>query len=180
MTHRRYPIEPLVAMSGRTASSLLHRQVNGEQYRNTLANGMTPYMADKLATMVGLDPYNVWPSWGADEFAELSKPCPECGERFIPNRSDQTYCTERCYQNQYQRTWKRNRYQSDPEFRAKNVERSRQYRKEAARGIRLRGAAYRQENRERLAARRREWYQANRETVLAKQRVIDARRRGAA
>lgn len=157
---RRYPIEPLLELSRLPYSRIVGR-VNSEAWNAMRTTGLTPYMADKLAVKCGFHPSQVWPSWEADEFAELSAPCGECGEQFIPRRKGHVYCAKTCGD----RARKRRQYHSDPAHREAKI---------AA------AAANREANREAAAKTAAAWRRNNPERVRAARAAYRARLRAAA
>lgn len=167
---RRYPVQPLLDLSGLTYSALL-RGKNGEAYRSIRENGLTPYMADQLAVKAGFHPSDVWETWADDEFAELSRECRNCRVLFVPSCDRNVYCSDRCRSCFHVREYRRRRYQNDPEYRAKVIEKSRRYREEAHRAIQVSHARYREQNRELLAAKERARHAANRDVILARRRA---------
>jgi hypothetical protein len=159
---RRYPIEPLMALTGKTQFALLEgRRVNSETWSNIRDRGFTPQMADKVACANGFHPSLVWPSWEQDEFDELSIPCKECGERFIPKRKGHVFHVVACAK----RAQARDRYQNDPEYRAKRIAAVKAHDDATRRAKRLKKAQHHRENAERIRAEKRAYYAANTELV---------------
>ena len=74
----------------------------------------------------------------------------------------------------------RERWAKDPAFRAKELEKQRQYTGEARTVISIKKARYYDERREELQAKAREHYAANREAIRARQRARYARKRAEA
>ena len=115
----RYPLQPLLDAAGITMSRLRDVvAIGGSTYANARRIGLTAEQADRYAVKLGLHPYEVWPEMADDAAKAASVTCPECERGFFPVRSSQVYCSKRCRQRLLQREWKRNRYQSDPQFAA--------------------------------------------------------------
>jgi hypothetical protein len=172
---RRYPIEPLMALTGKTQFALLEgRRVNSETWSNIRDRGFTPQMADKVACANGFHPSLVWPSWEQDEWDELSVECAECNERFVPRWPRHVYCSKGCRDAHNVKKYRRRRYAEDPEYRQRVLDKGRAYRAETVRAKRATDARYRAENAEARAERERARYHANRDAILARRRAARA------
>lgn len=109
---RRYPLEPLFALTGWTLNQVNRlAPCNGYEYQRRRTVGVTERTADRLAVAAGFHPWSVWPELAE----EASLECPECGGRFVPTRKGHRFCTPQCRL----RLWKRNRYATDPAYAEK-------------------------------------------------------------
>lgn len=147
---RRYPLADLVALlrlsdeavdraamsnpsgdhrpSDNQARRLLN--VGGSRWATMHRDGLTPDVAERLATQTGRHPAEVWPTWYDDEIAEHTRECAECGGPFqpAPRATRQKFCSVPCGHRHRARDRYRARYQTDPEFReAELVRRRRRY-----------------------------------------------------
>lgn len=99
MSHR-YPLDPLVALTGWTLTDVRRlAPCNGTEWRTRQEAGVTSYIADRIACAAGYHPHEVWPEMARHEFEELSRECEECGELFLPShkaRKDVRFCSKRC------------------------------------------------------------------------------------
>lgn len=95
--------------------------VSGSTWQNYMCHGVNREAAERIADKLGVHPYELWPDM-VDHDAGV-KPCEECGQPFIPNTTRQRFCDRNCAVRQ----WMRNRYQSDPDWRARDIARSRAY-----------------------------------------------------
>jgi hypothetical protein len=178
---RRYPIEPLMALTGKTQFALLEgRRVNSETWSNIRDRGFTPQMADKVACANGFHPSLVWPSWEQDEFDELSVACKGCETLFIPKRKGQKFCTHPCGHRYRERVRRRKRYATDPEYAQKRRDDARAYYEEAKRAKQLYRRVYYLANKEKEAARQKAYDARNRERVNAARRARYRRQKDAA
>lgn len=152
----RYPFAPVDAHRGDTELSVLADKIGVSlgAVQRWRERGMEEHNADKIATALGLHPWQLWPEMLVVATVEVQRECanPACYEVFVPSRSDQRVCSERCRK---------------PAWRAANPD------KEAA----LRKAEHAR-NREQRNAERRQRYRENRRGELLKQRIRDRERRG--
>jgi ribosomal protein S27AE len=148
------------------------------EYRD---RGMSDYVAERLALKAGLHPYEVWPEMADARVQELERSCEECGASFVPTRAGHRYCSTRCGQRVWNRAYQRRRYWSDPEYRARRIEKRREDKRTMSPAVRrvenARSARWARENRERHNASNRAWYEANRDTINARRRARYAERR---
>lgn len=197
MKPRRYNLDALVAASGLTEHALGRKVgMDGTALRRAREHGLVESAADRYATRAGFHPHSIWPEMGDHAFEDHAVECAErsCTERFVPTRKGHRYCSPACRRRHADREWKRRRYQTDPEFRAAENARKRQYHVDAARAIKANRARWYQENaartreanrryreahREEIKAKRRAYYLANREEIIAKQMERDRARRAA-
>lgn len=127
---RRYDLAPFLALTGWTMSRVQEiAPCGGREWRRRKAEGVTEYIADRIATAAGLHPHNVWPEMHADAIAIDGKVCDECGERFVPARSIQRFCTRPCYRRHHSRK-ANGKYRRTEVGAAKNRERRRRYYRE--------------------------------------------------
>ena len=179
----RYPIEPLQEVTG-WSSDRLRREgsVSGQTWKKYQAEGMPEPIADRLAVKCGLVPFLVWPNWLED----VGKPCEECGAWFVPFRRNGRFCGKQCQQRKAARV----RYNSNPEYRARQLEQRRRYYEECKSYVNRKNSQYYWENRDEILARQAEYdaatydpekrrarYQANRDQELKRQREYDRRKR---
>lgn len=138
---RRYPLEPLLTLTRVTPERLsVDAGFNESTVRQARKRGgLTAATADRLAVAAGFHPAQVWPSWLDDEFAECSVACGECGERFVPARVTNVYCTVKCKNRRSSREYRRRNPEWNRQQRAAyyaengDYERARQRRYDAAR-----------------------------------------------
>jgi lambda repressor-like predicted transcriptional regulator len=157
----RYPLEPLFKLTGWTMRQVSiasgTSKPNSIEYRTRLERGVTALVADRLAIAAGLHPAEIWPSWWDDTPPEApGKPCEECGGEFTPRSKVHVCCSDECGDRRKGREWRRNRYATDPDYRAAELARVRAYK-----------AVYR----ERLAAARRAARRAESVTDKGKKNV---------
>ena len=114
----RYPFDRLLdamRVTTRDACSLL--RISGTAAGRYQRNGLTAAEADLFAVRAGFDPYLLWPELLDDAIADITRTCaaPDCGTSFVlvPRGWKRKYCSAQCRE----RTWKRERYATDPEFR---------------------------------------------------------------
>jgi lambda repressor-like predicted transcriptional regulator/DNA-directed RNA polymerase subunit RPC12/RpoP len=115
---RRFPFTTLGLTHDQSARKL---GVSGRTWQGYMCHGVGREAAERIANRLGVHPYELWPDM-IDHDAG-AKPCEECGKPFIPTRSTQRMCSPRCRS----RRWQRNRYQNDPDWRARDVAKSRAY-----------------------------------------------------
>jgi hypothetical protein len=118
MSEHRYPFEPLAAamrLSGHQASKTLG--LSGRTQQSYRRDGMSERVADRLAVKAGLHPFEVWPEMVGHQIEAASVVCADesCGGPFVPERSNQRYCSPACRK----RASDRRTYRSDPARRAK-------------------------------------------------------------
>lgn len=176
----RYPLQPLLDAAAISMSELRDQfPMSGHTYRNARDVGLTEQQADRYACGVGLVAANVWPEMIDHGIEDVSKRCEECDLSFVPTRSSQRYCTQKCGNRRRARERARNRYQTDPVWREARKTEVRVYREENARAVRIQQASWRDQNRERHRAKQRAYYLANRERILARMAEYDRARRAA-
>jgi hypothetical protein len=150
---KRYPVEPLLALSGLSLSALLGRRTNGTEYRRIRDEGLTELWADRCAVAAGFVPWQVWPEWLDDSIARCEVECADegCPTRFLPSRAGHRFCSSACSNRRRQRLL----YRADPEFRAAR---------------RAANAAYQQDSRRSVLAKQRARYWADPDAVRAARR----------
>lgn len=122
MNHTRvlsasYPLSALCDALHCDVNSLKTRcGIDHRQAARYSAEGLTEARADQLAVRAGLNPLEVWPSFG-------QVPCHECGGMFAPRRKGHRFCTKVCSR----RLWQRQRYRTDPAFAAMKIASARGY-----------------------------------------------------
>ena len=134
---RRYEWQTLLDVIGcddRTVKARLgldHRQV--ARYR---AGGLTERRADELATAAGWPTLLIWPHMVDDALDAVWVECADraCTEMFLPSQANQKFCSRRCGRRARQRAHLA-RKRLDPEFRAAETVRMRQYRSARAQRV---------------------------------------------
>jgi lambda repressor-like predicted transcriptional regulator len=153
----RYPFAPVEVHRGDTEISVIAERVGVTHatVQKWRQRGMDEKNADRVATALGLHPWQLWPEMLADATAPVMRECPTCGEFFVLTRKDKRYCRKACQR---------------PSQAAKDRKRERaraKYHREA-------------EWREAKLRRRREGYAANPHPERYKQKLRDAAKREAA
>ena len=126
---RRYPLEPFFALTRWSLSDVQDLAgCNASEWRIRKAEGVTEFVADRIACAAGFHPHEVWPEMLDHAINDLpDRDCDECGQSFIPARpSIQRFCSRRCYRRFHARASTR-RIRATPEGAAKNRERRRRY-----------------------------------------------------
>lgn len=126
---RRYPLEPFLTLTGWTRSQVQDvAACNASEWRLRTEQGVTEFVADRIACSAGWHPHEVWPEMLDHAIADLpDKDCDECGETFIPNRpAIQRFCSKRCYRRHHGRKSMQRR-RMDPTEAEKNRQRRRRY-----------------------------------------------------
>lgn len=122
---RRYPWAPLAALVGPGIGKKLN--VHGSTFKEYRDRGMSPRVADRLATKAGYHPAEVWPTWVADALEDHGRDCKECGTRFLPAKGHQVFCDGPCRHRFHSREANR-RLRSTPEGRAANAAKAKAWR----------------------------------------------------
>lgn len=165
---KRYPLAALVEASGLSEARLAARVgIGGSTLKVARQLGFTEAAADRYACRAGFVPWHVWPEWIADVIADVSIPCVECNTPFVPKRKGQRFCERRCSA----RAWKRERYQSDPEFAQRCKDAAKAHYEECGHYIQGQARKWRDANPERVKASRRAYYEANRDAENDRQRA---------
>lgn len=111
MTSRRYSLEPFLTLTSWTYSQIQDvAACNGTEWRLRQTDGVTEYVADRIATAAGYHPHEVWPEMLDHAIADLGTQCAECGDPFAPTRAGHRFCSRNCQQRHNDRR----RYQTDP------------------------------------------------------------------
>lgn len=151
----RYSFAPIDAHRGDTELSVLADKIGVAHgtVQKWRERGMEEHNADRVATALGLHPWQLWPEMLVVATEQVQRECanPACYEVFVPSRSDQRVCSPKCRK---------------PAWRAANPGREKALRK-----------AEHARNRERRNAERRQRYQENRRGELLKQKQRDRVRR---
>jgi hypothetical protein len=125
----RYSFDPIDTHRGDTELSVIAERVGKakvtvEGWRRT---GLNEANADACATALGLHPWQLWPEMLAANTAPVVRECETCGETFVLTDPRKRFCNRRCKDAhpsaRAHRSAKaaeafRQRYHSDPEFRA--------------------------------------------------------------
>lgn len=161
-TALRYPLAPLMDAAGiaTMAELRLSFPMGGTTYRQVIDEGLSEVQADRWAVRLGLHPTEVWPGFGL-------VPCLECGTLFAPRRAGHRFHTTACAK----RRQARERYQNDPEYRARKLGQVKAHDDEVRRVKRLKAAARRVQHRERLRVEQRAYYAANADEIRAAERA---------
>lgn len=129
----RYPLDALAdalhLTPNKTLETLGVRGSDGQDYRR---RGLTAHVAWRLAEKARIHPYEVWPELRDHELAEVERECANetCTNRFLPYRDGMHFhCSAQCRDAVSTRRYLAQRRQ-DPEFRARERERIREYRAE--------------------------------------------------
>lgn len=126
----RYPIADLFAhMAGSDDDCRRRLGISGGAYGPMVQRGLTFDQAERYAERAGLIPEFVWPEIVDELIERESRECAAdgCTERFVPENPRRIYCSNLCRDRRHKADWFRRRYQSDPEFRARQIERTNQY-----------------------------------------------------
>lgn len=145
---KRYPLDPLFTLMGETPSQACKiLGLSGSTQQEYRTRGVTEKVADRLAAKAGMLAYEVWPEMVDDIIGSSEQECarPDCGNRFIPTRSDQAACSRVCAD------WLRNR--------------RRRSRADVRAADRAAAARYYAENGDYVRAERRRRYRAERRTA---------------
>lgn len=172
MSHR-YPLDALAeAMRLSVNQACKALGVSGSTMQDYRQRGLTEKVADRLAVKAGLVAYEVWPEMVDHHIEACSVECADekCGERFVPEKRSQRYCSPRCRERRKAREKARRRYRDDAAFREAQKARVASYRDEVGDGLRRQRRAEYQRNAEEFRRRRRERYAANPEPERAYQR----------
>ena len=150
----RYSLAPFFELTGWSMKRVTTvAPCNGVEYGIRLSDGVTDRIADRLAVAAGYHPHEIWPELEA--LAAVACAGSRCSERFVPLRKSHRFCSKECFQREWKRDRYRQRYASDPEFRARERARSRARRDgESPRVTKVKKAAWYQRNRERILADR--------------------------
>lgn len=174
----RYPFDPIDVHRGDTEISVLADKIGVahstiQKWRD---RGMEEHNADRVATALGLHPWQLWPEMLAVATAPVMRECehPDCFEEFILTRSDKRFCSARCRERAPERAarhrersaaYARERYRSDPEYRARKQQERRAYSETARAALAAQQRAYyrRTAEQQRAARRARYWAKKNEE-----------------
>jgi hypothetical protein len=158
----RYPFAPVDA----------HKLgVSPDTLRKWRERGMDETNADRIATALGLHPWQLWPEMLAVATAPVMSECahPDCLVEFVLTRSDKRFCSARCRNRNPERmarqreraaAYARNRYATDSEYRAAQLAYRRAYAESARGALNAKQRAYYQRTAEQQRAARRDRYWA--------------------
>lgn len=128
---KRYPLAPLAEAMHLTPYQACERLGAtgrvGKAYRD---RGVSEVVADRLATKAGLSAYEVWPELRDDVIASVVCAAEGCDETFDPTNPRRIYCSNLCRDRRHKARWARERYRTDPEYRAAQIERTARYHRE--------------------------------------------------
>lgn len=122
------PLAAAMGVSENQAGIIL--RVSGSTQQKYRSEGMSERVADSLAAKINKHPAEIWSEWLEHSERLASRPCEECGQRFIPhpNHPRQRWCSRRCRLN----VWQRRKYATDPAFRQMKLTQARQHYSETA------------------------------------------------
>lgn len=128
-TAHRYRLEPLFALMGMTPhAACTALRLSGSTERQYRSEGVTEYVADRLAVTAGFATLTVWPEMADHVYDDIKRACAECGALFVPYRpSRDRFCSPLCGRRYRQRA-RYERLRTDPAFLAAERERARVYR----------------------------------------------------
>lgn len=180
----RYSFAPVDAHRGEMSLVDLAQAVD---YRpNTLQRwrqmGMDEAKADACAVAIGMSPYELWPEMLDHAITKAEQVCPQCDERFIPQRKGTVFCSVRCRRRAAQirgREQARRRYAEDAEYRAHKQAQAKARRESARRADAIAKREWYRRNRDVALEKRRARYRANAEAEKARQAAYRARKRAA-
>ena len=164
----RYPFAPVDALRGDTEISVLADKLGVAHgtVQRWRERGLTETNADRIATALGLHPWQLWPEMQAVATAQVMRECahPDCAIEFVLTRSDRRFCSDRCRNSTPEKRARRSavnaarqraRYRADAEVRAAKIARVRAYRDSARAAINAKQRAYYRANADRLRAEQR-------------------------
>lgn len=108
MTRRRYPIEPLIALTGWTLHGEIRRlaPASGAELAKRRTDGVTEAIADRLAVAAGRHPWEIWPEMIDHAIGDLERPCDGCGVAMEAPDPRRRYCSKPCRMKAAQRRWR--------------------------------------------------------------------------
>lgn len=172
----RYPFAPIDAQLCGTEISVLADKLGVAHgtVQKWRERGMEEHNADRCATALGFHPWELWPEMLAVATAPVMRECenPGCIEEFILTRSDKRFCSEACRnrapermarQRERSAAYARQRYHSDPDYRARKLEEHRNRSDAVKRADAASQRAYYQRTADRQRAARRARYQNQKE-----------------
>lgn len=141
-----------------------------------------PKLADALAVKAGTHAFVLWPELAEQAVADVERVCEAtgCDVTFLPVRRTRRFCSDRCRARMArprERAAQRERYRTDPEFRARKQAQVRANREASKRALAVKRKLRYRANADELRAKRREQYAANAEKEKARQAAYRARKR---
>lgn len=135
MTERRYPYAPIAPLLEHLTARQIGELIDTptptiQRWRARPVSTIPEETADALATRLGVHPATVWDDWTDAD----TRPCAHCDTVFVPrpHGTRAKYCSRRCREavynaerRRYKADWARDRYQNDPEYRARKIEAAR-------------------------------------------------------
>jgi len=175
---RRYHPDALASTLGVSLNAAcVAAGVSGTTQQDARCHGFTRELADRVAVTLGYHPYEVWPDMADHDLEDATVACLECGNRFVPTRKGHVYCTYACGRRRRERDRRRERWATDPEWRAKCLA-ANAARYQAEKNYRARyGAARYRQNREARLAYQKAYYERNRQARIEYARTRRAEQR---
>ena len=172
----RYSFDPVDFHRGDTEISVLADKigVSPGAVQKWRERGMEEHNADRVATALGLHPWQLWPEMLAVATAPVMRECehPDCFEMFVLTRSDRRFCSPRCRSTNPERMAKhRETARRYPEYRARQQAKRRSNGDAARRARNAAQRAYYRETADRQRAARRERYWARKNETENEERV---------
>lgn len=152
----RYSLDHFMALTGWTLSQVQDvAPCNGTEWRTRKQEGVTEFVADRIACAAGLHPHEVWPEMLDHALEAAAKACAadDCSDDFVPTDARQRFCSKRCKSRAWQQRQRR-----DAAYRKREAERRRGYYAESAEYERRREQRRYWANPERYRAARRDRY----------------------
>lgn len=156
----RYSLQELAKLAGLNKTQLQRTiSVGGRDWSTYWNEGVSWKVADRAAGRCGFHPAEVWPEWSTRAFEDHGRGCRECGEMFVPVRSNNWFCRAACREKWWGRESKRRAWaRLDAERRERRLQQMRDYRRECAAALSVKRRARYAENADRERARERERY----------------------
>lgn len=180
---RRYPLEAFAEFMDITIPAACRMlSITGSTEKGPRCHGLTRQKADKAAALVREHTATIWPEVVDHDIEDTLVECekPGCTTRFVPSRKGHRFCSKSCNMwnaRANERKAKRERYATDPEYRARRRAEADAYWRANAKARRIKEAARRRNNGDHIRARVRRWYAENRDEVNARRRENAARKR---
>ena len=167
----RYSFDPIDFHRGDTEISVIAAKIGVAHgtVQKWRERGMDEENADRVATALGLHPWQLWPEMLAVATAPVMREC-SCGEFFVLTRPEKRWCNAACRKadpevKAKEAAWMRERYREDAEHRSAKLAANRAYKAEARLAIRASERRRRAEKRDEINAYKRAWRARQRERV---------------
>lgn len=123
----RWPFADLARAMGLTEHQACEQLgLRGSTAQDYRRRGVTEKVADRLANLAGLHPFEVWPAMADQAVAEATRTCDGCGAPFVPYRPTHRWCSTGCRTRAAKRRYHA-AHQPDPTYRARRQEQRRTY-----------------------------------------------------